>query len=191
MAEQPQVSESVSPAQFFEELLPMGFAAQAQQGESGAPGEFILQYHLIGEGGGDWGLTISGGTMTARKGSGEANLTVTTSVDDWRDAVLARDGATLALILPQRRAGRPDNSAQVKALKGVMGLELARDGKDPFKVEMAFNNATAPKTVIKMKLADYVAMQEGKLNGQEAFMTGKLRVEGDMALLMQIAAMNM
>jgi putative sterol carrier protein len=41
-----------------------------------------------------------------------------------------------------------------------------------------------------MKLADYVAMQEGRLNGQEAFMTGKLKVEGDMGFLMQIAALN-
>jgi putative sterol carrier protein len=43
---------------------------------------------------------------------------------------------------------------------------------------------------MKAKLADYVAMQEGKLNGQEAFMTGKLRIEGDMGFLMQIAALN-
>jgi putative sterol carrier protein len=192
MADQPQIPESVTPAQFFEEMMPMGFAAQAQEGGStGAPADFNLQFHVTGDGGGDWALAISGGQMTARKGSSEANLTVMLSIDDWRDAVLGRDGASLALIVPQRRPGRPDNTAQVKALKGVMGLELSRDSKDPFKIEMAFNNATAPKTVIKMKMADYLAMQEGKLNGQEAFMTGKLRLEGDMAFLMQIAAMNM
>ena len=42
----------------------------------------------------------------------------------------------------------------------------------------------------KMKLADFVAMQEGKLNGQEAFMTGRLRIEGDMAFMMQVAALT-
>ena len=35
-----------------------------------------------------------------------------------------------------------------------------------------------------------VAMQEGRLNGQEAFMTGKMKIEGDLAFLMQIAALN-
>ena len=35
-----------------------------------------------------------------------------------------------------------------------------------------------------------VALQEGRLNAQEAFMTGKVRVEGDMAFLMQIAAVT-
>jgi putative sterol carrier protein len=34
-------------------------------------------------------------------------------------------------------------------------------------------------------------MQSGKLNGQEAFMTGKIKVEGDMGFLMQIATLNM
>jgi putative sterol carrier protein len=34
-------------------------------------------------------------------------------------------------------------------------------------------------------------MQKGKLNGQEAFMTGKLKVEGDLGFLMQIGQMMM
>ena len=71
-----------------------------------------------------------------------------------------------------------------------MAVELAREGKDPMKVEMMFNNASTPRTVMKVKLADFVAMQEGRLNGQEAFMTGKLKIEGDMGFLMQIAALN-
>ena len=72
-----------------------------------------------------------------------------------------------------------------------MGLELSREGSDPFKVEMCFNNAAAPKTVVKMKLSEFVDLQTGKLNGQEAFMTGKLKVEGDLGLLMQIGQMAM
>ena len=191
MADQPALPEDVTPEQFFEQMLPMGFAAQSQGGGDGTPREATMQYHVTGPGGGDWTLVISGGQMTSTKGSADANVTFTVSVDDWRDAVLGRDGATLGLILPQPRPGRPDNSARALALKGTMGLELSRDGKDPFKVEMCFNNAAAPKTVIKMKLAEYSDMQTGKLNGQEAFMTGKLRVEGDLGFLMQIGQMMM
>jgi putative sterol carrier protein len=55
---------------------------------------------------------------------------------------------------------------------------------------MCFNGAATPRTVLKMKLADAVALQEGRLNGQEAFMTGRLRVEGDMAFMMQVAALT-
>jgi len=189
MADQPALPEDITPEQFFEQMLPMGFAAQAQQGGDGAPREATMQYHVTGDGGGDWTLVISGGKMISTKGSKDAQVTFTVSVDDWRDAVLGRDGATLGLILPQPRPGRPDNSARALSLKGTMALELAREGKDPFKVEMCFNNAATPKTVLKMKLTDYADMQSGKLNGQEAFMTGRIKVEGDMGLLMQIATM--
>jgi hypothetical protein len=189
MAEQPPVPETVTPEQFFEQLMPMGFAAETQA--SGAkPPDFTLQYHLNGPGGGDWLVAIEGGRMTARKGSGEANLGFSLSVDDWRDAVLGRGGAALSLIVPPNRPGRPDNSARAKQLKGTLALDLARDGQDPVRMEMSFNSATTPRTLIKMKLGDYVAMQEGRLNGQEAFMTGKLKVEGDLGFLMQIAALN-
>jgi hypothetical protein len=187
MPEQPPVPAEVTPKQFFEEMLPMGFATQVEAGGPTPQGEFTLAWHLTGEGGGDWTATIRDGKMTSRPGAGEANLTFTLSVDDWRDAVLGRNGATLALILPQTRPGRPDNSARAKQLKGTIAQELAREGMEPFKVELTFNGAATPRTTTKMKLTDFIAMQEGRLNGQEAFMTGKMQVSGDMAFLMQIA----
>ncbi len=190
VAEQPPIAENVTPEQFFEQLLPMGFAQQAQEGGS-APPDFTMQYHVTGAGGGDWQVTIRDAKMTASKGTGEANLTVTIGIDDWRDAVVGRNGATLSMILPQSRPGRPDNSSRAKQLKGTMGLELARDAGNPFAVDLCFNNAATPRTVIKMKIDEYADMQSGKLNGQQAFMNGKLKVEGDMGFLMQIAALNM
>jgi putative sterol carrier protein len=37
-----------------------------------------------------------------------------------------------------------------------------------------------------MAASDFLDMVSGKLNGQMAFMTGKLKVEGDMMLAMQL-----
>lgn len=190
MAEQPQVPDSVTPEQFFEQLLPMGFAAQAPAGGA-APPDFTIQFRLTGDGAGEWHATISDGSMQVRRGSGEANFTVTLGVGDWRDAVLGRNGATLGLILPQNRPGRPDNSGRAKALKGTMALELSRLELEPFRVEMCFNSAAAPRTTLRMTLVDYLDMQEGKQNGQQLFMQGRIRVEGDMAFLMQVASLNM
>ncbi|HLY37832.1 MAG TPA: SCP2 sterol-binding domain-containing protein [Candidatus Binatia bacterium] len=189
MAEQPTAPENVTPEQFFAELLPAGFLAQKESGIP-TPQDFTIRYHLTGAGGGEWHVTIKDGKMATRKGGGEANLAFTLSVDDWRDAVLGRDGASLAVILPQARPGRPDNSARAKQLKGTMAVELAREGKDPMRVEMTFSDAATPRTGMKVKVADYVAMQEGRMNGQEAFMTGKIKIEGDMGFLMQIAALT-
>jgi putative sterol carrier protein len=75
-------------------------------------------------------------------------------------------------------------------VKGTVAQELIRDGAEPLRIEMSFNGAATPRAVLKVKLADFVAMQEGRLNGQEAFMTGRLRIEGDMGLMMQVAALT-
>ena len=51
-------------------------------------------------------------------------------------------------------------------------------------------DSPAPRVTIKSKISDYVGIQQGKLNGQEAFMTGKVRVDGDLSFLMQVVAIT-
>ena len=190
MAEEAPVPADVTPQQFFEELLPMGFAAQAAAGDT-TPPDLTLQFHVTGNGGGAWHAEIREAKMHVTPGRSDANFTVTLSVDDWRDAVLGRNGATIGLIIPQNRPGRPDNSARAKALKGTMALELSRPDNEPFRVETSFANTAAPRTLLRMTMADYLGMQDGSLNGQQLFMQGRIKVEGDMAFLMQVASLNM
>jgi hypothetical protein len=189
MAEQQTAPENVTPEQFFEQLLPAGFEVQ-KEGGAAVPQDFSMQYHVTGAGGGDWHVDIKDGKMTTKKGEADAVLAFTVSIEDFLDAIQSRNGAAPAVLLPASRPGRPDNSGRAKTLKGTIAQELSREGADPFKLEMTFNGAATPRTVLKMKLADFVAMQDGRLNGQEAFMTGRLRIEGDMAFMMQVAALT-
>jgi putative sterol carrier protein len=45
---------------------------------------------------------------------------------------------------------------------------------------------SAADTTIKVSWADWEAMTNGQLDGMTAFMTGKLKVEGDMSNAMQL-----
>lgn len=179
MADSAQITKV---SQFFEEILPAGFAAQ--QAENPTTEEATLQYRVTGDGGGEWTVSIAGGKMTVSPGSASALLTITLSAQDLLDALNSRNGAVPALVVPpQRRSG---SSGAVRALRGTMALSLTRAEADPFKLEMCFNGAATPRTEMTISIADQVAIQEGRMNGQEAFMTGKMRVQGDMGFLMQV-----
>ncbi len=44
----------------------------------------------------------------------------------------------------------------------------------------------APSITITMTSRDYIDLSTGKLNGQMAFMTGKIRIKGDLSLAMKM-----
>ncbi|HKV00131.1 MAG TPA: SCP2 sterol-binding domain-containing protein [Vineibacter sp.] len=48
------------------------------------------------------------------------------------------------------------------------------------------NDDNAADCTIKMSLSDLVDMVGGKLDGMTAFMTGKLKIEGDMGVAMKL-----
>jgi len=41
-------------------------------------------------------------------------------------------------------------------------------------------------TTLKISLDDFIAMTQGELDGTTAFMTGKLKIEGDMGIAMKL-----
>ncbi|MGE0820764.1 MAG: SCP2 sterol-binding domain-containing protein [Candidatus Binatia bacterium] len=46
-----------------------------------------------------------------------------------------------------------------------------------------------PNITLTMKESDYLDMINGKLNGQMAFMTGKLKITGDMGLALKLQSL--
>ncbi|MGH7836449.1 MAG: SCP2 sterol-binding domain-containing protein, partial [Candidatus Binataceae bacterium] len=47
----------------------------------------------------------------------------------------------------------------------------------------------SPNITISMAANDYLDMVNGKLNGQMAFMTGKLKIAGDMGLALKLQSL--
>ncbi|MBI3247734.1 MAG: SCP2 sterol-binding domain-containing protein [Deltaproteobacteria bacterium] len=53
-------------------------------------------------------------------------------------------------------------------------------------IDVQTGKHASPNITISMKEADYLDMINGKLNGQMAFMTGKLKIAGDMGLALKL-----
>jgi putative sterol carrier protein len=57
------------------------------------------------------------------------------------------------------------------------------------KIDVQPGKHAAPNITITMTESDYLDMINGKLNGQMAFMTGKLKIAGDMGLALKLQSL--
>ena len=89
---------------------------------------------------------------------------------------------------PERAA---DLSAVVQfKISGDNGGEWVLTIKDQ-KLEITEGTVDGPDMTLIMKDKDYVALVNGKLSGQKAFMTGKLKFKGDMNLGMKLQKLGL
>ena len=96
-------------------------------------------------------------------------------------------------VLPEKFDGD-----QARGLLAVVQLNISGDNgggwfltiKDG-KLETTQGTAPSPNMTISMKDENYVALVTGKLSGQRAFMTGKLKFKGDMKLGMKLQKLGL
>jgi putative sterol carrier protein len=85
------------------------------------------------------------------------------------------------------------NPEKVAGMNGVFQFDLSGEGGGVWHVSLADGEghvAEGPAdnagVVISMAAEDFVALTEGRLDGTMAFMSGKLKVKGDMGLAMKL-----
>ena len=85
---------------------------------------------------------------------------------------------------------RPERAA---GLKAVIQYDITGSGGCTYHVDIADGRcavregaAPQPALTLTMNAQDWLDMLGGKLNGQVAFMSGKLKHKGDMSLLMRL-----
>ncbi len=95
--------------------------------------------------------------------------------------------------LPEQADSNPDQAAKIKDITAVMQFILTGDDGGEYVMDLAGGKITtrkekadAPKLTITMSVPDWREINSGRLNPQMAFMSGKLKISGDMSLAMKL-----
>ena len=88
------------------------------------------------------------------------------------------------------------NADAAKGMNSVIQFNLSGDGGGNYHVvikdgacSVGEGSHASPNMTMTMAAQDYVDMITGKLNGQMAFMSGKLKIAGDMGLAMKMQSL--
>ena len=204
----------LSPTEFFGNWLPQAFAeAGPMAGSDGV--DVKLGVHLEGEGGGEWVVHLADGKVDIQAAPrGDAAFTFVQSVEDWSGALWQSRGGALgkgaslffrpgALKEAATAGAGPDGGplggapspkalAQMEQLSGL--IQLVVSGDDPWSVGLQLGPGPIPEeptTTVSVSSEDAAAMEAGELDPMTAFMSGKIQVQGDMTLMMQMQAIQM
>jgi len=100
--------------------------------------------------------------------------------------------ATTAEIFKEMEKRVADNPSAIAGLNANFQFDLSGDDGGTWHVNVADGKAefgegaTDANVTILMSADDFKAMVNGELNATQAFMTGKLKIQGDMSLAMRL-----
>lgn len=85
------------------------------------------------------------------------------------------------------------NKDKIQGMNSVYQFNITGDGGGEWNIAIANGDAVVsqgvaekPSITITMEAGNFLSLTQGKLNGQMAFMTGKLKIQGDMALALKL-----
>ena len=92
--------------------------------------------------------------------------------------------------MPERLRSKPDVVAKINAvyqfvISGPNGGQWSVDCTSPGG-RVATGQAPQPQCTVSCADADFLNIVNGKLNAQMAFMSGRLKIQGDMGLAMKL-----
>jgi hypothetical protein len=203
--------EPVSLGVFMEQVVPALFRAVDLEPAEAAVA-LDVGVVLSGEGGGQWTLRFAGGELVVEGARREdVRLTLIQCVEDWRaplwegrprlvaeavDRVRAEGAAAL------RPPGGPTPGADFDPLKGLTDLrgridvviEGAGESGGDWALGIHIGSGSVPaaaQATIRLGAAEAEAIRMGELHPLEALITGRLQLDGDLGLILQLQAVAM
>jgi len=183
----------IAVGELFERWLPEAFAAAGQRAPAGAP---TVRVTITGAGGGTWEASVAGTALTIASGEGAPpDIWIRQSVADLRVALGTPDPD-----LPAQLSGswsvrdllfaQPSDVDLVRQISGRLAFEIEGRRRRRWALDVAFGKAGVaagrPRTTVRIDGATFDGLRGGTIAPMQALLDGRLKVEGDRALAMQL-----
>lgn len=122
---------------------------------------------------------------TIKGGMDFHNLSLHLCESDWRDYMSGQIDVGLDRFIDPSQLLDPKRFKLLDEVKGTLFLKLNTGGDETIIATISFNAASTPSATLKLKLADWLAMQSGKKSATMLFMTGKIKAGGDLGFVMK------
>jgi hypothetical protein len=183
----------IAVAEFFERWLPSAFAATGRPAPADAP---TVRASISGPEGGAWDLSPDGRELLVKPASREApDVWLRQSVADFRVA-LGGDDADLPVLLPPGWSAQdllfvdPRDVDLLRQISGRVLVELEGRRRRRWALDLGLGTAgvTAgrPRSTLRIDGATFEGLRNGTIAPMQPFFDGRLKIEGDRALAMQL-----
>lgn len=199
----------VSPLEFVEEVIPSLFS-EVDVDAAGEAVDLKVGIRLEGEEGGEWTLHFIEGELGVQSGlAADCGVTVLQSVEDWRSAIwegrpqliadgireLAEKGPAGLAESPRPGApGNPEALRELETLPGRIDAIVAGEDVPDWQVAVQIGPgpiAEEPQATLMIGSTEAEALRTGELHPLEALITGQLKLEGDLSLIIRLQAIAM
>lgn len=192
-----KITKHTTAEEFFEKLVPEQFLeladdlSDAQRAVSTAVG-----IKIDGDDGGSWTLRFDAGDFSVVRGlEDDANPVVAMHLEHWRSALIGdagfMEGSVDDVDIDLSKL-KPTIADRVKMIKGVLAVVIDDDG-DHWRVTVGFGQDVTDEPTTTIFIDGDIAEQlrDNKLDPMAAFTGGKVKIQGDMNLAMQVASLSM
>jgi putative sterol carrier protein len=185
-----EVSENVSVKEYFEEVVPEMVKEQlsgtAITGMEGTV--FAVEFDIKGDQDYVYGITVKDAKdLEITEGPlASPMIKLEIAEDIWRKAVTGKMEGAMDMFTDMSQSASRKRYDALNSTSGTMKVELTMADGSTAVLKIVFNAAASPEVTFKVGLEDWALMQKGELPGPTAFMSGKLKIEGDMPFAMSL-----
>jgi hypothetical protein len=183
----------IAPAEFFERWLPEAFAASGRRVPAGTP---TVRASISGSEGGAWDLAAEDGALVVRAASREPpDVWIRQSVADLR-VVLGGVDPDLPELVPagwsvqQLFVVEPADVDLLRQISGRLLFELEGKRRRRWAIDVGIGaagvSAGRPRATLRLDAATFEGLRSGAVPPMQPLLDGRLKLEGDRALAMQL-----